>query len=67
MNGNVRRAREFLETHMKEIQEKRFTENEAIEVLMEAAMIRKSLDVLEAKAEKDLDYHLQKPKLRVIE
>ena len=46
---------------------KRFSEEEAIEVLTEIYFLRDSIDMLEMKAKKDLDYHLNRPRLRVVE
>lgn len=48
-------------------QTKRFTEEEAVEVLTEIFFLRDSINTLEMKAKKDLDYHLTKPRLRVVE
>ena len=48
-------------------QNKRFSEEEAVEVLTEIFFLRDSIDMLEMKAKKDLDYHLTKPRLRVVE
>ena len=46
---------------------KRFTEEESVEILTEIFFLRDAIDMLEMKAKKDLDYHLQKPRLRVVE
>ena len=52
---------------MTDLQEKRFTEEEALEVLTECHFIRESLEVLEHKARQDLVYQLNRPQLKVVE
>ena len=46
---------------------KRFSEEEAVEILTEIYFLRDSINMLEMKAKKDLDYHLNKPRLRVVD
>ena len=67
MSGNLGKARKFLNSKMSELQEKRFSMEEALEVLSECHLIRESLVLLEEKARKDLSYQLNKPQLRVVE
>jgi hypothetical protein len=52
---------------MVDLQEKRFSTEEALEVLTECHLIRESLEILEAKARKDLSYQLNKPQLKVVD
>jgi len=66
MSG-IREARMFLDNNMKDIQERRFSQEEALEVLTECHFIRESLGLLEAKARKDLTYQLNRPQLKVVE
>lgn len=46
---------------------KRFTQEEALDIIIEINLMRLSMDVLEKKARKDLDYHLNKPTLKLVE
>lgn len=45
---------------------KRFTKQEAVEVLTECDFLELSVQALREKAERDLEYHLR-PKLKVVE
>ena len=52
---------------MPELEKKRFTQMEAIEVLVECAFLRDAVEVLVRKARDDLEYHQSKPQLRLVE
>ena len=67
MSGKLEKSRKFLNSKMAELQEKRFSMEEALEVLTECYLIRESLTLLEEKARKDLSYELNKPQLRVVD
>ena len=67
MSGKLEKSRKFLNSKMAELQEKRFSMEEALEVLTECHLIRESLTLLEEKARKDLSYQLNKPQLRVVD
>lgn len=44
----------------------RWTTEEALEVLVECALIKDLVEVLEEKAAADLKYHQDKPKLKLV-